>query len=216
MNSTEAREWAEDFESKGISELESLSPPAGMHTHIIRHWQKARLAAIEARKAALNSARAGLVQQIAARAGQLSAPPVGCAVEVAAVAAEEPVESPDMEQEIEFNSANDAENLRPRIAAAIARNSEPEPVLKPLLAPAVPPRTPPLEAMEIQISSSASFVEGITRQFREQDFSAALTCEVMKSMAVLIAANAALGKVVYHFRDSALDTGASGRRSNAS
>ena len=205
MNSTEAREWAEDFESKGISELESLSPPAGMHTHIIRHWQKARLAAIEARKAALNSARVGLVQQIAARAGQLSAPPVGCAIE-----------SPDMEQEIEFNSADGAENLRQRIAAAIARNSEPEPVLKPLLAPAVPPRTPPLEAMEIQISSSASFVEGITRQFREQDFSAALTCEVMKSMAVLIAANAALGKVVYHFRDSALDTGASGRRSNAS
>jgi hypothetical protein len=212
MTNTEAHEWTKDFESKSIFELEALSPPSGMHTHVIRHWQKARLAAIDAKKAALNSARQTLVQQIAARAGRLSATPVERASEAAV---ETQVAPSNEEQKVEFNSADGAEKLRQRIAAAIARNSEPEPVLKPLLAPAVPPRTPPLEAMEIQISSSASLVEGITRQFREQDFSASLTCEIMKSMAVLIAANAALGKVVYHFQNDVADVGASGRGSNA-
>lgn len=216
MNHPEARQWAKDFENKDISELEALRPPPGMHTHVIRHWQKARFAAIGAGNAELSSARTVLARQIAARAEQLSAAPAQSAD--ASSAADTPVESSRVEQEIEFHSAGRAENLRERIAAAIARNCErqPEPVFMPPQAPVILQRMPPLEAMEIQISSSTSMVEGMARQFQEQDFSAALTCEIMKSMAVLIAANAALGKVVYHFRGDAPDAGSAGRRSNAS
>jgi hypothetical protein len=239
MNHPEARQWAEVFENKSISELQALSPPSGMHTHVVRHWQKARATAIAAREAPLTDARQTLVQQIAARADQLAsaqqtAQPAANARSIAVSGTDEVsvaddaedcfdedatrLDSGDIESEAfapdRMTHEEKGENLRERLAAA-ARNNEPvpEPVFRSLQAQAVLPRTSPLEAMEIQLASSASMVEGITRQFREEEFSASMVCEVMKSMAVLIAANAALGKVVYHFQDDPM--GASGRGSNA-
>ena len=237
-----ARQWAEDFESKSIPELKAYRPPPGTQGHFISRWQKARLAAIAAREAPLNAARQTLVQQIAARAGQLASAqqatqPTANAPSIAVSGTHEAPAADDAEEVFDEDAAHcdsaavetgaldpdrmtheeKVENLRERLAAAIARNNEPvpEPVIQPFQGPVILQRTPPLEAMEIQLASSASMVEGIARQFREQEFSASLTCEIMKSMAVLIAANAALGKVVYHFQTEAMDAGLSGRRSNA-
>jgi hypothetical protein len=234
MDDSQALEWAKTFENRSISELTAMMPPEALGHSARQRWSRAHALA-------LKGARARDAETAAAEHAvhQTPEPPLAACADAPDVreddmpiAAESPVMTDAITEPAQaLPSAGDeicekcgermdlhidegaTENLRGRIAAAIARNNAPEPVLRPLRAPVVLERKAPLEAMEIQISSSASMVEGMAQQFREQDFSAPMTCEIMKSMAVLIAANAALGRVVYHFHDDAAD--AAGRRSNA-
>ncbi len=202
MDPAMAREWEQSFEDKSISELEALEPPSGMYAHFFKRWQAARLAAIEARKAALKSARQPLVNQIAARAGQFSALPAASAAQTPPV--EMPV--PNEEQKIEFNSFDRAENLRQRIAAAIARNDAPVPVA-PSVAPVgeiaatfVLPSGDAAQLLEHQLATSAGLIDYLAKYIARNDTSPAVCANFMDRMSAMIGKSAQAGKVIGQLR----------------
>ncbi len=215
MDPIEAQKWADTFENKSIFELETLEPVDGLPGHYVKRWQRARLAAIEARKAALNAAPQPATQQIAARADQLSPPPAENAAEDAVAemleapeplavceAVADPVSAPQATApEPQFNSEQTVEALRERIAAARERLAAPPPMLslggvKPLTLPS----GDAAQLLEYQLATSAALIGHLAGYITRDDTMPDVCVSFMDRMSALIGRSAQVGKVVGQLR----------------